>query len=598
MEYIHEERTMSFDGFFLHHMVEELRTELLNGRIQKINQPFEQELVLQIRSNRKSHRLLLSAHPVFGRIQLTESTFENPAQPSTFIMVLRKYLQGAVIESIEQIENDRIVEITVSNKNEIGDHIQATLIIEIMGKHSNIILVHTEDRKIIDSIKRVSLNISSVREVLPGLTYQYPPGHKKISPIHRLDEDEFRSLCSNFHSEIYKLFYMSYEGMSPTISKEICYRANVESTEVASSLSEVKTEKLWGTFFRMMSRIEQHEYSPCIVIQRNPHTILDFSSVLLTHYETMELVEYQSIHTACEEFYVLKDKTERIQQRTSALRKKIQTRLDTLQHKTEKQNNEISSSMLLDKDKLYGELLTSYIYQIKTGMSEITLENFYSNNEKITIPLDIQKSPSENIQRYFKRYQKSKNRIEELTEQLEIAQKEISYLENVLLSISQIENYDEISEIQDELAKQGYIRRPTNHKSKKETMSSPMEFTSSDGTTILVGKNNTQNDRLTLKISSPSDTWLHTKDIPGSHVIIRAKQQDISEKTLYEAGVLAAYYSKGKFSSNVPVDYTERKNVKKPSGAKPGMVIYVNNSTIYVTPEESVVEQLKTHTKE
>ena len=513
-------------------------------------------------------------------------------------MLLRKHIGNGTIKSVEQRSTERIVEISIDAYDELRVLKNKTLIIELMGKHSNIILVHTEDRKIIDSIKRVSLNISSVREVLPGLTYQYPPGHKKISPIHRLDEDEFRRLCSNFHSEIYKLFYMSYEGMSPTISKEICYRANVESTEVASSLSEVKTEKLWGTFFRMMSRIEQHEYSPCIVIQRNPHTILDFSSVLLTHYETMELVEYQSIHTACEEFYVLKDRAERIQQRTSALRKKIQTRLDTLQHKTEKQNNEISSSMLLDKDKLYGELLTSYIYQIKTGMSEITLENFYNNNEKITIPLDVQKSPSENIQRYFKRYQKSKNRIEELTEQLAIAQKEISYLENVLLSISQIETYDEISEIQDELAKQGYIRRPSNHKSKKETISSPMEFTASDGTTILVGKNNTQNDRLTLKLSSPNDTWLHTKDIPGSHVIIRAKQQDISEKTLYEAAVLAAYYSKGKFSSNVPVDYTERKNVKKPSGAKPGMVIYVNNSTIYVTPEESVVEQLKTHTKE
>ena len=523
---------------------------------------------------------------------------ENPLTAPMFLMLLRKHIGNGTIKSVEQRSTERIVEISIDAYDELRVLKNKTLIIELMGKHSNIILVHTEDRKIIDSIKRVSLNISSVREVLPGLTYQYPPGHKKISPIHRLDEDEFRRLCSNFHSEIYKLFYMSYEGMSPTISKEICYRANVESTEVASSLSEVKTEKLWGTFSRMMSRIEQHEYSPCIVIQRNPHTILDFSAVLLTHYETMELVEYQSIHTACEEFYFLKDRAERIQQRTSALRKKIQTRLDTLQHKTEKQNNEISSSMLLDKDKLYGELLTSYIYQIKTGMSEITLENFYSNNEKITIPLDVQKSPSENIQRYFKRYQKSKNRIEELTEQLAIAQKEISYLENVLLSISQIETYDEISEIQDELAKQGYIRRPSNHKSKKETISSPMEFTASDGTTILVGKNNTQNDRLTLKLSSPNDTWLHTKDIPGSHVIIRAKQQDISEKTLYEAAVLAAYYSKGKFSSNVPVDYTERKNVKKPSGAKPGMVIYVNNSTIYVTPEESVVEQLKTHTKE
>ena len=590
---------MALDGITLRSLVHEMKSKLVNGKIDKITQPEKDEIWLTIRNEKQNHKLLISANSSTPRIHfVNDAKKENPLTAPMFLMLLRKHIGNGTIKSVEQRSTERIVEISIDAYDELRVLKNKTLIIELMGKHSNIILVHTEDRKIIDSIKRVSLNISSVREVLPGLTYQYPPGHKKISPIHRLDEDEFRSLCSNFHSEIYKLFYMSYEGISPTISKEICYRANVESTEVASSLSEVKTEKLWGTFFRMMSRIEQHEYSPCIVIQRNPHTILDFSAVLLTHYETMELVEYQSIHTACEEFYFLKDRVERIQQRTSALRKRIQTRLDTLQHKTEKQNNEISSSMLLDKDKLYGELLTSYIYQIKTGMSEITLENFYSNNEKITIPLDVQKSPSENIQRYFKRYQKSKNRIEELTEQLAIAQKEISYLENVLLSISQIETYDEISEIQDELAKQGYIRRPSNHKSKKETISSPMEFTASDGTTILVGKNNTQNDRLTLKLSSPNDTWLHTKDIPGSHVIIRAKQQDISEKTLYEAAVLAAYYSKGKFSSNVPVDYTERKNVKKPSGAKPGMVIYVNNSTIYVTPEESVVEQLKTHTKE
>ena len=590
---------MALDGITLRSLIHEMKSKLVNGKIDKITQPEKDEIWLTIRNEKQNHKLLISANSSTPRIHfVNDAKKENPLTAPMFLMLLRKHIGNGTIKSVEQRSTERIVEISIDAYDELRVLKNKTLIIELMGKHSNIILVHTEDRKIIDSIKRVSLNISSVREVLPGLTYQYPPGHKKISPIHRLDEDEFRRLCSNFHSEIYKLFYMSYEGMSPTISKEICYRANVESTEVASSLSEVKTEKLWGTFSRMMSRIEQHEYSPCIVIQRNPHTILDFSAVLLTHYETMELVEYQSIHTACEEFYFLKDRAERIQQRTSALRKKIQTRLDTLQHKTEKQNNEISSSMLLDKDKLYGELLTSYIYQIKTGMSEITLENFYSNNEKITIPLDIQKSPSENIQRYFKRYQKSKNRIEELTEQLAIAQKEISYLENVLLSISQIETYDEISEIQDELAKQGYIRRPSNHKSKKETISSPMEFTASDGTTILVGKNNTQNDRLTLKLSSPNDTWLHTKDIPGSHVIIRAKQQDISVKTLYEAAILAAYYSKGKFSSNVPVDYTERKNVKKPSGAKPGMVIYVNNSTIYVTPEESVVEQLKTHTKE
>ncbi len=586
---------MALDGITLRALVHELQTHLTGGKIDKINQPEKDELILTVRSQKTNYKLLLSASSSTARLHILEDIKkENPLVAPMFLMLLRKHIGNGAIKSIEQRSTERIVEIAIEAYDELRVLKNKLLIIELMGKHSNIILVNAEDRKIIDSIKRVSINVSSVREVLPGLTYVYPPSHNKKNPVRNTDFSFFKSLFEHGSIELYKLFYMNYEGLSPTIGKEICYRCNISPTESSQSLSETKIERLWGTFERIMHCVSKHQYNPCIVMQKNPPRILDFSAIMLTHSEEHFLAECPSMNSACQEYYALKDKTERIQQKTSDLRKRVQTRLDMLKNKTEKQNNEISSSMTLNRDKHYGELLTAYIYLLQKGMNEITVDDFYHDNTPITIPLDIHKTPSENIQRYFKRYQKSKNRIAELTEQLCIAQREISYLENVLVSISQIENYSEISEIQNELAKEGYIRRSQSYKKQKEEPSSkPMEFLSSDGIEILVGKNNTQNDKLTLKLSSPNDIWLHTKEIPGSHVILRTTMQNVPEQTLRQAAILSAYFSKARMSANVPVDYTERKNVKKPNGAKPGMVIYEKNATLYVTPDETIVNSLR-----
>lgn len=586
---------MALDAITLRAITHELKTALDGGKIDKITQPEKDELIFTIRSQKTNYRLLVSASSSNARIHLLDDTRkENPLSAPMFLMLLRKHIGNASIISINQRGNERIVEILMEAYDELRILKRKLLIIELMGKHSNIILVNEEDRKIIDSIKRVSLNVSSVREVLPGLTYHYPPTKDKINPIVSLEQDVFFELFKTSNLPAYKFFYQTYEGFSPTIGKELCYRSGIDPEEPAQALSDIKTERLWGSLERLVSSVQKHEYSPCIATEPSPYRIIDFSSVHLTQYEKEGLIPYRSTNEACLHYYVLKDRTERISQKTSDLRKRVQTRLDMLKNKTEKQNGELSSSLALDKERHYGELLTAYIYLLHKGMKEVTVKDFYNENRTITIPLDEHKTPSENVQRYFKRYRKSKNRIHELTAQIEQSTAEILYLENVLFSISQLEDLSDIKEIQEELYREGYIRRPAEKKAKKvQLQSEPMKFVSSDGTPIYVGKNNTQNDNLTLKQSSPQDIWMHTKDIPGSHVIIKAKLNDVSRTTLEEGAKLAAYFSKAKFSSNVPVDYTERKNVKKPNGAKPGMVIYEKNSTLYVTPEEGLIELLK-----
>lgn len=586
---------MALDAITLRAVIKELQPLLIGGKIDKISQPEQDELIFTVRKNRVNHRLLISASSSNARIHLLDDLKkENPLHAPMFLMLLRKHLGNATVLSFDQRGNERIVEIVTEGYDELRILKKKLLIVELMGKHSNIILLDPEDRKIIDSIKRVSLNVSSIREVLPGLTYSYPPTKDKVNPLHNLNQDNFTSLFQTATSQVYQFFYQFYEGLSPTIGKELCSRSGIDPSELAKSLSSTKIERLWGSFERLMDSVSQHRYSPCIATESKPYRIVDFSAVHLTQYEENNLLLLSSANEACRQYYELKDKTERIHQKTASLRKRVQTRLDMLKHKTEKQNGELSSSLALDKDRHYGELLTSYVYLMKKGMKEITVEDFYNENRPLTIPLDINKTPSENIQRYFKRYQKSKNRIQELTVQIAHSNEEIEYLENVLFSISQLENLSDIKEIQEELYTEGYIRRPTEKKPKKiDLQSKPMEFVSTDGTLIYVGKNNMQNDRLTLELSSPHDIWLHTKDIHGSHVIVKSKLSDVSKKTLEEAAQLAAFYSKARYSAQVPVDYTERKHVKKPNGAKPGMVIYEKNSTLYVTPQEELIDSLK-----
>jgi len=549
---------MSFDGFFLHHMVEELRSELVNGRIQKINQPFEQELVLQIRSNRQSHRLLLSAHPVFGRIQLTQTTFENPAQPSTFIMVLRKYLQGAVIESIEQVENDRIVEITVSNKNEIGDHIQATLIIEIMGKHSNILLVDKSSHKILEVIKHVGFSQNSYRTLLPGSTYIAPPSTESLNPFTVKDEKLFEILQTQELTA--KNLQSLFQGLGRDTAKEL------ERLLVSDKLSTFRH------FFGQETKpcLTETSFSPVPFANRVGEPFTSLSDLLDTYY---------------------KDKAERdrVKQQASELIRRVENELQKNHHKLKKQEKELLATDNAEEFRQKGELLTTFLHQVPNDQDQVTLDNYYTN-QPITIALDKALTPSQNAQRYFKRYQKLKEAVKYLTELIEETKATILYLESVETVLNQA-GLEEIAEIREELIQTGFIRRRQREKIHKRKK--PEQYLASDGKTIIyVGRNNLQNEELTFKMARKEELWFHAKDIPGSHVVISGNL-DPSDEVKTDAAELAAYFSKGRLSNLVQVDMIEVKKLNKPTGGKPGFVTYTGQKTLRVTPDSEKIASMK-----
>ena len=549
---------MSFDGFFLHHMVEELRRELVNGRIQKINQPFEQELVLQIRSNRQSHRLLLSAHPVFGRIQLTQTTFENPAQPSTFIMVLRKYLQGAVIESIEQVENDRIVEITVSNKNEIGDHIQATLIIEIMGKHSNILLVDKSSHKILEVIKHVGFSQNSYRTLLPGSSYIAPPSTDSLNPFTVKDEKLFEILQTQELTA--KNLQSLFQGLGRDTANEL------ERLLVSDKLSTFRN------FFDQKTKpyLTETSFSPVPFANQVGEPFTSLSDLLDTYY---------------------KDKAERdrVKQQASELIRLVENELQKNRHKLQKQEKELLATDNAEEFRQKGELLTTFLHQVPNDQDQVTLDNYYTN-QPITIALDKALTPSQNAQRYFKRYQKLKEAVKYLTELIEETKATILYLESVETVLNQA-GLEEIAEIREELIQTGFIRRRQREKIQKRKK--PEQYLASDGKTIIyVGRNNLQNEELTFKMARKEELWFHAKDIPGSHVVISGNLNP-SDEVKTDAAELAAYFSKGRLSNLVQVDMIEVKKLNKPTGGKPGFVTYTGQKTLRVTPDPEKIASMK-----
>ncbi|WP_434398848.1 Rqc2 family fibronectin-binding protein PavA [Streptococcus sp. KHUD_016] len=549
---------MSFDGFFLHHMVEELRSELVNGRIQKINQPFEQELVLQIRSNRQSHRLLLSAHPVFGRIQLTQTTFENPAQPSTFIMVLRKYLQGALIESIEQIENDRIVEITVSNKNEIGDHIQATLIIEIMGKHSNILLVDKSSHKILEVIKHVGFSQNSYRTLLPGSTYIAPPSTESLNPFTIKDEKLFEILQTQELTA--KNLQSLFQGLGRDTANEL------ENILVSDKLSTFRN------FFNQKTKpcLTETSFSPVPFANQVGESFTSLSDLLDTYY---------------------KDKAERdrVKQQASELIRRVENELQKNRHKLKKQEKELLATDNAEEFRQKGELLTTFLHQVPNDQDQVVLDNYYTN-QPVTIMLDKALTPSQNAQRYFKRYQKLKEAVKYLTELIAETKATILYLESVETVLNQA-GLEEIAEIREELIQTGFIRRRQREKIQKRKK--PEQYLASDGKTIIyVGRNNLQNEELTFKMARKEELWFHAKDIPGSHVVI-SENLNPSDEVKTDAAELAAYFSKGRLSNLVQVDMIEVKKLNKPTGGKPGFVTYTGQKTLRVTPDPEKIASMK-----
>ena len=549
---------MSFDGFFLHHMVEELRRELVNGRIQKINQPFEQELVLQIRSNRQSHRLLLSAHPVFGRIQLTQTTFENPAQPSTFIMVLRKYLQGALIESIEQVENDRIVEITVSNKNEIGDHIQATLIIEIMGKHSNILLVDKSSHKILEVIKHVGFSQNSYRTLLPGSTYIAPPSTESLNPFTIKDEKLFEILQTQETTA--KNLQSLFQGLGRDTANEL------ESILVSEKLSTFRN------FFNQ-------ETKPCL-------TETSFSPVPFAN----QVGEpFTSLSDLLDTYYKDKAERDRVKQQASELIRRVENELQKNRHKLKKQEKELLATDNAEEFRQKGELLTTFLHQVPNDQDQVILDNYYTN-QPITIALDKALTPNQNAQRYFKRYQKLKEAVKYLTDLIEETKATILYLESVETVLNQA-GLEEIAEIREELIQTGFIRRRQREKIQKRKK--PEQYLASDGKTIIyVGRNNLQNEELTFKMARKEELWFHAKDIPGSHVVISGNL-DPSDEVKTDAAELAAYFSQGRLSNLVQVDMIEVKKLNKPTGGKPGFVTYTGQKTLRVTPNPEKIASMK-----
>ena len=549
---------MSFDGFFLHHMVEELRRELVNGRIQKINQPFEQELVLQIRSNRQSHRLLLSAHPVFGRIQLTQTTFENPAQPSTFIMVLRKYLQGALIESIEQVENDRIVEITVSNKNEIGDHIQATLIIEIMGKHSNILLVDKSSHKILEVIKHVGFSQNSYRALLPGSTYITPPSTESLNPFTIKDEKLFEILQTQEMTA--KNLQSRFQGLG---------------RDTANELEKILVNEKLSTFRNFFSQ----ETKPCL-------TETSFSPV---PFSNQAGEPFANLSDLLDTYYKDKAERDRVKQQASELIRRVENELQKNRHKLKKQEKELLATDNAEEFRQKGELLTTFLHQVPNDQDQVILDNYYTN-QPITIALDKALTPNQNAQRYFKRYQKLKEAVKYLTDLIEETKATILYLESVETVLNQA-GLEEIAEIREELIQTGFIRRRQREKIQKRKK--PEQYLASDGKTIIyVGRNNLQNEELTFKMARKEELWFHAKDIPGSHVVISGNL-DPSDEVKTDAAELAAYFSQGRLSNLVQVDMIEVKKLNKPTGGKPGFVTYTGQKTLRVTPDPEKIASMK-----
>lgn len=548
---------MSFDGFFLHHMTEELRRELLGGRIQKINQPFEQELVLQIRSNRQSHKLLLSAHSVFGRVQLTDTTFENPAVPNTFIMVMRKYLQGAVIEAIQQVENDRILEISVSNKNEIGDSVAVTLVIEIMGKHSNIILLDKASGKIIEAIKHVGFSQNSYRTILPGSTYVTPPQTGSLNPFTVGDEKLFEIL----HTEDLepKRLQQIFQGLGRDTATELSGRMTADKL------------KTFRAFFASPTQPSLTEKS--------------FSALLFSDSKT----QMSTLSELLDTFYKDKAERDRVNQQASELIRRVENELEKNLKKLGKQEEELLATENAEEFRQKGELLTTFLHLVPNDQDQVELDNYYTG-EKIIISLDKALTPNQNAQRYFKRYQKLKEAVKHLTSLIEETRTTILYLESVETALAQA-SLTEIAEIREELIQTGFIRRRQREKIQKRQK--PEKYLATDGQTIiLVGRNNLQNDELTFKMAKKDELWFHAKDIPGSHVVITGNLKP-SDEVKTDAAELAAYFSKARLSNLVQVDMIETRKLNKPTGTKPGFVTYTGQKTLRVTPDEEKIKSMK-----
>ena len=577
---------MSMDGLSLYSAMNELNKRLAGGKIDKIQQTDKEELLLMVRSLGQTYRLLINASAADNRVQLTELKKQAPSEAPMFCMLLRKRIAGGKIVRFEQERLDRVLKISIETYNDLGDLSVFALYCELMGKHSNIILVN-EKGVIVDAIKHVGLGMSSVRFVMPGLEYSAPPAQDKQDPS-KASADDFSMAMCMVGMSIAKALSNAFFGLSPAVAAQLVARYT-DKTE-CTQLSEAEREELASRLAAFYADIAQGKEKASAVLNALGETEAVYPFAIAGG----GIKLYDSIGEALDSLYINSDRREWAKRHGASSRKVLQNNIERCEKKLALYADALNSGEQMEKCRLYGELLTANLHSLKSGTDTAAVDNYYADPvERIAIPLDRQLTPGENAQRYYKKYQKLKAARDIAIVQREQTLSELNYLEGQLDNLTKCTAENELSELIEELKEQGYIKRDKGGRKKmKLAASKPMHFVSSTGADIYVGKNNRQNDELTLRFASPNDIWMHTKNIPGSHVIVKgASEQDTA--TMTEAALLAAYYSRARGSENVAVDYTPRKYVKKPAGAKPGMVIYTTNKTAYVTPSEEAVAGLK-----
>lgn len=572
-------KSLPFDGIVTKAISDELALTINGGRIYKIYQPTRDTIMLHIRSNNINYKLLLSCNANSARAHLTNIEYENPSSAPMFCMLLRKHLIGGTILKVEFFNFERILRFHIESTDELGDRSIKQLVIEIMGRHSNIILLNSAGI-IVDSVKHVDHEINRVREIMPARHYVLPPAQNKANPF-EIDYDIFVDSIRFDEKSLSKILLSSILGLSPVICREICVLASIDPDIAPKYLNTSKLLSLSMVLKNLTENLQQQIYSPCVVVDVPSGKYVDFHAVTLTQYESA--ISFTGISGAIDSFYKVREMKEQIRNKGSDVSRIIKQNIERCEKKIRIHISTLDESSNKDNYRFSGELITANIHSLKKGMENCSLLNYYDpKGSYVDIILDENRTPQENAQWYFKKYSKAKTAHLYAAKQLKQARWELEYLENVLYSLEEANSTESIEEIREELREQGYLHK-TNIRRKNVHKSAPFTFITADGYTIWVGRNNVQNDELTLKTSKPGDLWLHTKNTPGSHVIVRVPEQ-IPDNTLFEAAGLAAWFSKAKNSSRVEVDYTRVKYVRKPSGAKPGMVVYVNYHTVIVDP--------------
>ncbi|MFR3808560.1 MAG: NFACT family protein [Lachnospiraceae bacterium] len=579
---------MAFDGITIANIVTELNQTITGGKINKIAQPENDELIITIKNQRKQYRLFLSASASLPLIYLTETNKPSPLTAPNFCMLLRKHIGSGKIIAIEQPGMERIIRFTIEHLNELGDLCTKYLIVEIMGKHSNIIFCNEEDQ-IIDSIKHVSAHMSSVREVLPGRPYFIPETQSKLNPF-VLTEEIFQEKIFPRPVNVAKAIYTSITGISPLMAEEVCYRAGIDGGIPTDGLEDVERVHLAHTFLRMVDDIRDGHFEPNIVYKgKEP---VEFACFPLSQYQDYRAVSYPSIFPVLETYYAEKNIVTKMRQKTVDLRKIVQNALERNVKKYQLQQKQLKDTEKKEKYRVWGELLNTYGYEVEPGAKSMEALNYYTN-EMIQIPLDETMTPQENAKKYFDKYSKLKRTKEALDTLLQETGDEIKHLESIAASLDIASSEEDLVQIKEEMMEYGYVKRKNTGGKKVKVTSRPYHYISSDGYDIYVGKNNFQNDELSFKFASGNDWWFHAKGQPGSHVIVKSKNEELPDRTFEEAGKLAAYYSKGRQAPKVEIDYTQKKNLRKPTGGKPGFVVYYTNYSLLIEPDITGLQQIQ-----